>query len=444
MFDQAVAAPTIDVICDLRQAGRDVDNLAELQRIWPDLARLLVGRTAIAGQSFSITLTRGVLLLWVVRVVNAVTIDRTTTVNIIDVIRNPAMLYTCIHCGLYGPFRCEQSTDRETPERLCGRCTHFIKDELKAYCRNHLPRCRCQPGCRETASFRCTRCRRIYGTHAHRAYPHEALADLCQSCHLYLFEPCADCLFGTPKTGKSRCIFKLRTDARACDRPLCIAHSLQWRVWGPHYRGLTLCQAHHRALMQTGALDLLHMILTAPALELGRGRVRRVPRPFSLRRVVNRHLQKPYSFEELHRIIVSLKPEVAQWGRRAGDNYQELINRFNQALTENGQAEARLLPQIKAWYERRLGRRAAEQIQTVKVIDCFFRPDSPPHYKLRAELPAQVNRWQFIQTGGRIIEQLGRDLNITLEIVAGGGQVGRGEPLAGWSPSRRPPNNGTG
>lgn len=416
MFNQAVAPPTVDLICDLRQSGRDIENVAWLHQIWPAIGSLLLGRSPTVGQAIPIALAKGTIFFWVVRSVNVSIIDRATAINITDVIRNPALIYKCIRCGSYGPLRCSKSPNSETPERLCSNCAHFIKDEVEAFCPDHLPACKCkQPDCAETARFRCENCKQVFGTHFHLSHPHEAMADLCQDCHLRLFEPCADCMFGKPRTGKSRCIFRSGTDAKACGKPLCVQHSLQWRVWGSHNRGLTLCRTHQMALAQTGVVERLYMILTAPPLAMGRGRLRNVPRPFSLRRVVNRNLATSYSLEELHQVIASLKQEASGWGHRAAANYRELSNYFNKTIEENGVAEARLLSQIREWYQRRLGRRAAEQIQSVKVIDCFFRPDSPPHYKLRASLPANVDKRPFIK-GGRLIEQLCKELNITLEI----------------------------
>ena len=108
-------------------------------------------------------------------------------------LRNPMLLYRCRVCGSYGPLRCGQCESEKRPERLCAKCAHFIEDELSAYCPDHLPHCNCRDGCSRPATFRCSRCHKLFGEHVRRQNPRNPEVDYCQRCHQLLFEQCVVC-----------------------------------------------------------------------------------------------------------------------------------------------------------------------------------------------------------------------------------------------------------
>ena len=181
----------IDVICDLRQFSRDVDNIGTVEAIWRQFESQLEGRSIVPGQSLQVTLPDGAVTLWVVEAHGVAQVAPDTTFRIVDLLRSPKLLYSCSICGEYGPLRCLECEQEGRESRLCSDHAQFIKDELRAYCPSHLPNCSCRNGCTDKAEFRCQRCRKLFGTHFHRHHPHDPAVDYCQHCYRILFEHCS-------------------------------------------------------------------------------------------------------------------------------------------------------------------------------------------------------------------------------------------------------------
>lgn len=408
--------PAIDVICDLRRFGADVNDIGTLHTVWEQASSLLMDRPLVPGRSLDIQLPQGALVLWVVDTHAITQVGPDTPFNVIDVLRNPTLLYRCRVCGEYGPLRCNKCEEEKRPERLCARHAHTIKDELSAYCPDHVPYCNCHEGCNRQATFRCQRCHKLFGDHVCRQNPRDPDVDYCQRCYQLLFEQCGVCREqGATRLGKSKCAFKTRTSESTCGAPLCWDHSFQWKIWGPHNRGVTLC-AHHKQLLGTSdPSDLLFIMLTARPPYVRRGKRQSLPNPFRLRRIINRNRVVPLTFDQIGYAFRSISGQVDAWSEQARRNYDYMVKSFNETVSGLSQAEADLLAQVKAFYQRAVGWDAAAQIVGLEITDRFFKPGQPGRYRVQIRLNT-TNKGLYIGRRGTTINQLRSQLNIEVDM----------------------------
>lgn len=404
---------TVNVICDLRQLRADVDDVGTVQNLWQQIGEKLAGQPLLEGQSLTVTLPEGDLKLWVVDARDVVQVEPDTAFQIVDVLRSPKLLYRCIVCGEYGPLRCVECEKGSHETRLCSTHAHQIKDELSAYCPEHIPKCNCTPGCNENATFRCRRCHKLFGDHVHRRHPNDPTVDYCQLCYRILFEQCSapDCYH----LGKSKCAYQTREMEEPCGKPLCAEHSYQWKIWGPHNRGVTLCEHHRRLLGATDPADLLFMMLTARAPYARRGRRQSLPNPFRLRRTINCNRAEGLTFDQLGYVLRSLEGQVSDWGRRAEHNYDYMSKRYYETTSGLSDVESDLLRQVWDFYQRAVGWDAARQIAGLEITDRYYKPGQPPRYRVRLYLNT-TNKGPFIGRGGATINQLRNMLNLEIDL----------------------------
>src|SRR5438128_1929141 len=98
-----------------------------MQTLWYQVRDLLTGKSLVQGQPIDIQLPHGTVELWVMDAVGKTQVDTATAFSIIDIIRNPKLIYRCRVCGGYGPLRCNRCVDENRPEgqeRLCTTCAH--------------------------------------------------------------------------------------------------------------------------------------------------------------------------------------------------------------------------------------------------------------------------------------------------------------------------------
>lgn len=403
---------TVNVICDLRQFNMDVNDIGGIQTVWQQASDLLVGQSLVGRQAVDVQLPQGKLVLWVVDTTPITQVNKDTYFNIVDVLRNPNLLYHCRVCGKYGPLRCGKCEEEKRPERLCSNCARFIKDELSAYCPDHTPVC---SDCGQQATFRCSRCHKLYGEHAHRHNPRDPDTDYCHRCYQVLFEQCVVCVEqGKFSLGKSKCAFKTRTVENACAKPLCWEHSFQWKIWGPHNRGVTLCEHHKQHLGGTDVADLLYMMLTARAPFAQRGKRLSLPNPFRLRRIINRNRAVPLTFDQIGYALRLISSQVSDWGDQAKRSYDYMFKTFSETVGGLTQVEMDLLAQVKSFYQRTVGWEAASQIVGLEIIDRFFKPGQPPRYRVRIQL-GTANKGLYIGRNGTTINRLRSQLNIDVD-----------------------------
>ncbi len=409
-------SPTIDVICDLRQFNAGVDDVGTVQNLWLQIGDQLAGQPLLEGQSLTVPLPEGNLKLWVVDAHDVTLVEPDATFQIVDVLRSPKLLYRCSVCGEYGPLRCVECEKENHETRLCSVHAHQIKDELRAYCPEHIPKCNCRSGCSEDATFRCQRCRRLFGEHVHRHHPNDPTVDYCRRCYRILFEQCS--APGCHHLGKSKCAYQTRDMEEPCGKPLCAEHSYQWKIWGPHNRGVTLCEHHKRLLGSTDPADLLFMMLTARAPYARRGRRRSLPNPFRLRRIINRNRVTGLTFDQLGHVLRSLESQVSDWGRRAERNYRYMSRRYYETTDGLSDVEADLLQRVKDFYQRTVGWSAAQQIAGLEITDRYYKPGQPPRYRVRLYLNT-TNKGPFIGRRGSTINHLRTLLNLEIDLQAG-------------------------
>ena len=237
--------PNVEVILDLRRFSETADTLEKVERLWRTISPRLVGRAVTTRSPITLDSPVGDVALWVVSTGGVSQVTESSTFQIVDVLRSPELLYQCAVCGEYGPMRCIKCEEEGKETRLCSKHAHIIKDELSAYCPEHIPTCNCRDGCREPAIFRCRSCARtnrqrsLYGKHFHRAHPKDPDVDYCLRCYQLKFERCQS--EGCNRIGRSKCNFQERSWQEPCNASSCTDHSYQWKIWGPHNRGVTLC-----------------------------------------------------------------------------------------------------------------------------------------------------------------------------------------------------------
>lgn len=408
----SASQPTIDFICDLRQLSAVVDDVGTLQNLWGELEPQLSGEHPVPGQTLQLRCPEGVVVLWVVEAQDT---EQTTDrkYRIVDVLRNPKLLYQCVSCGRYGPLRCAECERSGREKRLCSEHAHTIEDELSAYCPEHVPHCNCRPNCSEKALFLCRRCNNAFGSHFRQNHPNDAVMAYCRSCYRLLFERCA-----TPSCrylGKSKCTYQTRQMSQPCLRPLCSEHSYQWKLWGAHNRGVTLCDSHRNLIGNSDPADLIFMMLIAKAPVARDGRRRSLPNPFRLRRIINRNRSIRLSFDLIGRAIRSLEDQVPAWGRLAESNYRHLDRAFQETTRSLAQAESNLLLQARSFYHKNIGWEAAQQITSLEITDRYFKPGQPPRYRVSLYLRFS-NKGLFIGRGGNLINQLRTQLNLEIDL----------------------------
>src|SRR5579884_808197 len=120
----------VQVICDLRRYYLNVDSERKMNELWQEINERLVGKELRNGGLLEVYLGRGKLVkLWVVDAQEQTSVTPETNFHIVDIVRNPLLIYRCRICRAYGPFCCTDCMKAERPrgeERLCSKHAHFI------------------------------------------------------------------------------------------------------------------------------------------------------------------------------------------------------------------------------------------------------------------------------------------------------------------------------
>ena len=109
----------VQVICDLRDLTQDVTSKEQVQSLWNQLAPKLVRYHLRKGEPLEVVVKEGTIKLWVVENYGLEQVQSNTPFVIIDVLRNPTLLYRCRKCKNYGPFRCVDCLRQENHEYGC-------------------------------------------------------------------------------------------------------------------------------------------------------------------------------------------------------------------------------------------------------------------------------------------------------------------------------------
>lgn len=403
--------PFVEFIFDLRRYSDRADSSDRVEALWRQISPSLVGKPINKGGSISLDMPEGNIALWIVDPNGLSQIAEDTDFRIVDVLRSPKLVYQCSVCGEYGPLRCIKCEEEHRETRLCSKHAHIIKDELSAYCSEHIPTCNCRDNCKEQAVFRCRSCARtnrqrsLYGKHFHKVHPNDPDVDYCQRCYQRQFERCTSS--GCNRPGRSKCQYQTRS-GEPCGVPSCSDHSYQWKIWGPHNRGVNLCEKHQSMLGLTDPADLIFLIMAAKAPFSKRGRHHSMPNPFRLRRLINRHRTSQLTFTQLEYVLKSLEPLIPNWGRNVERNYSYLIKLFAETMGNLDSIEREFLEKVRSYYQSYVGPDAASQILGLQIQDRFSRPGEKPKYRVRLMTSGEKGR--LIGRGGAYMKQL-RDLH---------------------------------
>ncbi len=407
--------PYVEFIFDLRRYTGKADSGEKVESLWRQINAGLVGKSINSGSVINLDMPDGNVGLWIVETNGLSQVAADTEFRAMDVLRSPKLVYQCAECGEYGPLRCVKCEEEKRETRLCSKHAHIIKDELSAYCKDHIPTCNCRTGCHEQAIFRCQSCARIfqkreeryrslYGKHVHKTHPNDPNVDYCQRCYQRQFERCNST--GCNRPGRSKCQYQSR-NGEACGAPSCSDHSYQWKIWGPHNRGVNLCEKHQGMMGRSDPADLVFLILTAKAPFAKRGRRYSMPNPFRLRRLINRHRSSPLSFTQIEYALKSLEPLVAELSRNAVKNYEFLMKLFAETMGNLDSLERDSLEKIRSYYQNHVGWDAAAQILGLQIQDRFSRPGEKTRYRVRVQFSGEKGR--LIGRGGVYMKQI-RDL----------------------------------
>jgi hypothetical protein len=198
--------------------------------------------------------------------------------------------------------------------------------------------------------------------------------------------------------------------------PSCTDHSYQWKIWGPHNRGISLCEKHKKILGASDPADLIYLIVTAKAPIEKRGRYQSLPNPFRLRRMINRNRPIPLTFAQLELSIKSLQPASSKWGNFAQKNYNFINDTFSKTVSSLDRLERDLLVQIKAFYQKRIDSNAASQIAGLQIEDRYSRPGEKPKYSVRLKIADGKEIGRLIGKGGVHINELCKLLNLKIDL----------------------------
>lgn len=412
-------ASVIPIILDLRGTQMPFQIQEDIGTVWQTIESQLVGKYITCDTPLTLETKLGtILLLSVDETINKM-IHTDDQFLITNVFQNPTVLYTCKECNEYGPLRCKDCEDEKNPNRLCSNHALSIDDELRFYCKHHIPTCS-QTHCYQAATFRCQKCYNLFCKNEQRKHPNDEYIDYCSNCYTFLFERCSE--KSCNRVGRTKCEFSyLNVNIEVCKEPLCTEHSFQWKLWGGHNRGITLCQKHRDELKNTSLKDLLNIIITAKPPFEKRGKLYSLPKAFKLRRLINSQKQQPVSFQEIEHALNRLEgeAEVRQWTVRNRHDFQFMKSRFIEDTQGLPDKEKELLTKIWNFYKLKLDHRNQHMlyyIKRVEIADVFFK-NQKNQYTVKLHLAAEAQRGIFIGAGGKFIAELSQQLMIEIKIV---------------------------
>jgi len=429
----------VQVICDLRHFKLSITDKKEFDEnefqkeftaLFQQASNAFVGQPLSQGMPLGVKLPKGIFTLWVVDAAGVQRIEQNTEFNVVDVLRKPIILHQCQKCGDYGPLRCETCKTENVPngkERICSQHAYLIQDTSLAYCEKHKPLCHCSPNCTYTATFFCSGCyskvernkwmrpTKFYGEHVHLLHPHNKDIDYCNRCYDRLFRPCGICETQGTKVslGKLRCAFRTGNSKDVCGEARCWDHSFQWKIWGPNFPGVILCERHKQYLENAHPADLLFTILSSqPPQETREKRLYSLQNIYRIRRLINRNRQTPITFEQLGNAFELLAQPGVPWTPGPKRRYDELLQLFQKFMQERPQKIRDLLYQARQFYQK-VGKPAlAQQIVWLDIEDQLRGGDRAGQYNIHLYLNSPQNVGLFIGREGTFIKQLSTELNI--------------------------------
>lgn len=418
MLDMPAPA-VVQVICDLRHFYLNIDSQKKMDELWETINERLVGKELHIGGELGVYIDRGKLVkLWVVDAQGQTRVTPDTIFHITDIVRNPQLVYRCHKCNNYGPFRCMDCMDTRPrgQERLCSAHARFVEGRWRAYCEEHLPSCRCFASCKDIATFCCEHCHNFYGEH-YRTFPtHDKSIDYCQRCYDRLFGHCSVCLTEgrSESLGTLCCSFKSSDMDYPCGEALCWKHALQWKIWGPHQRGITLCERHKRLIRNTNPQDVLAMMIATRPPRSRHGKSFSLANLYRLRRLLNRDRTEALSFEAIVETLHALSEQSKDWNKYAQQRYKEIVNACDKTLQEIPIRQNEMLAKIREYYWDEVSQKAAQAIVWLTIEDRYIRSGKPDLFILAVQINTP-SKGPYIGIGGKTVQGIESQLSASLD-----------------------------
>jgi hypothetical protein len=413
----------VDVALDLRLLNVKLESRDDFFQVWKDLAGRLVGRAICSGAMLQITGLHGEWSMLVLDSRGVTVLENATRLNIIDLGRPPEIRHACKEHlkkneEVFGPFFCPVCREEKSSDRLCESHAHFLENKFTTYCRSHLPSCQCREGCPDSSTFECDRCHKPFAERWKKNHPNDPLTLLCTTCYAFQFQTCAQCdQEGRRRLGKSQCAFPTGMDDERHGKRLCtLRHARQWQIWGPHWRGVILCEEHYKYLGQATPADLIWMLVTsrAPASFL-RVKMKDI---YRLRNIVNYVRRSELSWREMEHTMQMLgrRAAVPGIGRGVKDTVDYLIKTIGNVQNDLPMVEAQLLMRVREFYRSYLRSDPATAILSVTVKRAFGREGGPQTYRIaiRAGRDAYGRSMKGLLIGkaGALVNQLKETLKL--------------------------------
>jgi len=393
----------IDVSLDLRQLKLKIDDRhspkSALFEVWRYISNDLIGRSVSFAQKIELSNHIGQWSVFILDPRNVTVINENTKINIVDIEREPEIRHACKEHRkknqiIFGPFFCPECRAKGIVEnRLCEDHVRFLENKYTAYCPDHLPFCQCREKCTESATFECDYCHNCFSDRWKRQHPNDPFTLLCIQCYSFHFERCEDCeREGRKRLGKSRCAFPTSNgDERHGKRICTLRHARQWQIWGPHRRGIVLCEQHYQQLSQANPTELLWMLVTAEAPEpYLRNRVTDI---YRLRNIVGYVRHQEFPWRAMEQSLYNLIERATRFNspRYIGQNLKEMIRKISDAQTDLPVIEAQLLVQVRDFYRTRLRGDPTNFILGVAVKRVFGGKGKPQTYSIAIRVAYDVS-----------------------------------------------------
>lgn len=380
---------TVDITLDLRQLRVKLEGRDDFFDLWKVLAPQFVGKQVLSGEWNAMVAPDGEWRFLVLDSGGLKAIGPNTRLNVIDLVRPPEIRHACrehLSAGqtVFGAFFCPVCRQEGQPDRLCESHAQFLENKFTAYCRSHVPTCQCHSDCVDPSTFECDRCRRPFAENRKRRHPNDPLTLLCDLCFAFQFETCADCAReGRRRLGKSRCAFPTSSGDERHGKRLCtLRHARQWQVWGPHWRGIALCDEHYRGLAHARPTELLWMLVAAraPAAFL-RERIKDV---YRLRNIVSYVRRSDFSWPDMLLAMRELTERASQTdaNKVIRETVTYIAERITREQMRSPVIESQLLARVREFYRGHLRSDPAAAILSVTIKRVFGREGDNQTYRI--------------------------------------------------------------
>lgn len=265
----------IEIVLDLKDYPEQLKTADDYLRLWYGIESGIIGNTLIAGKTHILASDQGKIGMYIISVPNnASLVTKDTCFAIHSVLERPNLLYKCIVCNEYGPFRC---AEKGCEKRICEQHAVIIDGNMRAYCPEHAPKC---AGSGLPATFWCDgpRCRgKIAWSDRYRIqHPSDPDHWYCPDCYALVFPSCS--VPACSDTGTARCEFINRETGKSCDKSICNRHVNRWQIYGPQKLGAALCPDHAR-VKSLSEDEILYQMVAITARRKGKQPRRRSNRP---------------------------------------------------------------------------------------------------------------------------------------------------------------------